>query len=149
MKMRNVIGTMSLGSSLAMGLALGLWLPTQMQAADQVKGAEKLMQLNRITTPAQAEALKPGDSVVMVCAKCKSVMMHNVTTEKGHIKIMTVGEKHLCPGCNTTIETVGVGKGPNGAHDVVKHVCKACGDDSVFCCATKPGSGATKGMEKK
>src|SRR5689334_16323795 len=105
MKMRNVIGTMSLGSSLAMGLALGLWLPTQMHAADQVKGAEKLMQLNRITTPAQAEALKPGDSVVMVCAKCKSVMMHNVTTEKGHIKIMTVGEKHLCPGCNTTIET--------------------------------------------
>ncbi len=148
MKMKN-IGKISLGSSLAIALAVGVWLPVRSPAADQVKGAEKLMQLNRITTPAQAEALKPGDSVVMVCTKCKSVMMHNVTTEKGHIKIMTVGEKHLCPGCNTTIETVGVGRGPNGARDEVKHVCKACGDDSVFCCATKPGSGATKGMEKK
>src|SRR5689334_13749788 len=145
MKIKN-IGKISLGSSLAVALALGVWLPIQSRAADQVKGAERLMQLNRITTPAQAEALKPGDSIVMVCTKCKSVMMHNVTKEKGHINVMTVGEKHLCPGCNTTIETVGFGK---GKHDEVKHVCKTCGDDSVFCCATKPGSGATKGMEKE
>ena len=60
MKMRKVIGTITVGSSLAIALAAGLWLPVQTQAADQVKGAEKLMQLNRITTPAQAEALKPG-----------------------------------------------------------------------------------------
>jgi hypothetical protein len=26
---------------------------------------------------------------------------------------------------------------------------KACGDDSAFCCATKPGSAPTKGMDKK
>jgi hypothetical protein len=31
----------------------------------------------------------------------------------------------------------------------LKHSCKACGDDSAFCCATKPGGGATKGMEKE
>jgi len=145
MKPRNVIGKISLGSSLAMVLAVGLWSPIPAPAADQVKGAQKLMELDRITTPAQAEALRPGDSVVMVCAKCKSVMMHNVTTEKGHIKVMTVGQKHLCPGCSSTIETVGFGK---GKHDEVKHVCTKCGDDSVFCCATKPGAGATKGMEK-
>jgi hypothetical protein len=48
---------------------------------------------------------------------CKSVMLHNVTTEKGHIKVMTVGEKYLCPGCNSTITTVGTGKGPNAAHN--------------------------------
>jgi hypothetical protein len=24
-----------------------------------------------------------------------------------------------------------------------------CGGESVFCCATKPGSGATKGMKEK
>jgi len=30
----------------------------------------------------------------------------------------------------------------------LKHSCKVCGDDSAFCCATKPGSRATKGMEK-
>ena len=145
MKTGNIIGKLSLTSSLAIALAVGIWLPTQTQAADQVKGAEKLMQLNRITTPAQAEALKAGDSVVMVCTKCKSVMMHNVTKEKGHIEVMTVGAKHLCPGCNSTIEVVGFGK---GKRDEVKHVCQSCGDDSVFCCATKPGSGATKGMEK-
>jgi hypothetical protein len=59
---------------------------------------------------------------------------------------MTVGEKHLCPGCSSTIEVVGVQK---GAHTELKHVCKACGDDSAFCCATKPGAGATHGMEKE
>ena len=59
---------------------------------------------------------------------------------------MTVGEKQRCPGCNSTIEVIWVGK---GKHDIVKHTSKACGDDSVFCCATKPGTGATKGMEKK
>ena len=53
---------------------------------------------------------------------------------------------HACAGCKSTIEVVGVQK---GAHTELKHSCKACGDDSAFCCATKPGSGSTKGMEKK
>ena len=103
--------------------------------------------LNEIKTQKEAEALKPGDTIAMVCAKCKSVMVHNVTTEKGHIKVMTVGEKHLCPGCNTYIKVAGEGK--RGPKDELKHVCEKCGADSVFCCATKPGSGATQGMEKK
>jgi len=112
-------------------------------AAEQMKGAQYLI---KITKPEQAEALKAGDTMAMVCAKCKSVVVHDVTTEKGHIKTMTVGEKHLCPGCDSTIEVVGTGK---GKHDEVKHVCGKCGDDSAFCCATKPGAGPTKGMEKK
>ena len=109
-------------------------------------GASELMNLKPITTRAEAEALKPGDAIAMACTKCKSIMVHNVTTEKGHIKVMTVGEKHLCPGCNSYIETVGRGK---GAKDELRHVCEKCGEDSVFCCATQPGTGATKGMEKK
>jgi hypothetical protein len=112
-------------------------------AADLVKGGERLITLNKIETKAEAEALKPGDTVAMACTKCKSVTVHNVTTEKGHIKTMTVGEKHLCPGCNSTIEVVRVGK---RAKDVVKHVCKSSGDASVFCCATKSSSKATPGM---
>ena len=144
--MKTCVGKILLGSSLAIALAVGIWSPVQAKAADQVKGAQKLMELKRITTPAEAEALKAGDAITMVCTKCKSVMLHNVTTEKGHIKLMTVGEKHLCPGCDSTIEVVGVGK---GKHDEVKHVCKTCGDDSVFCCASKPGSGATRGLEKE
>jgi hypothetical protein len=110
-----------------------------------MKGAEMLM-MKPINTEAQAEALKPGDSIAMACSMCKSVMVHNVSTEKGHIKVMTVGQKHLCPGCNSMITVVGTGK---GKHDKVTHVCEKCGTDSVFCCATKPGEGATKGMEKE
>jgi hypothetical protein len=142
----NLIYKFSLGSGVAVALAFAVWAPGSAGAADPVKGGERQLNLLGITTKAQAEALKPGDAIAMVCTKCKSVMVHNVTTEKGHIKVMTVGEKHLCPGCNTTIETVGVGK---AGKLEVKHVCTACGEDSIFCCATKPGSGTTKGMEKK
>ena len=128
----------------ASAFALGLMLAAgTVMAADQMKGAQRLMQ---IKTLAEADALKPGDTMVMVCAKCKSVMIHNVSTEKGHIKTMTVGEKHMCPGCESTITVVGTGK---GGHDEVKHTCEKCGDDSVFCCATKPGQGGTEGTEKK
>jgi hypothetical protein len=142
MKMTGIIHRIGFGISLA--LALGLWLPATTRAADQMKGGQLLMK--QIKTPAEAEALKPGDSIVMVCSKCKSVMMHTVSTEKGHVNTMTVGEKHMCPGCDSTITVVGTGK---GKHDVVKHTCEKCGDDSVFCCATTPGAGATKSMEKK
>jgi hypothetical protein len=141
----NLIYRFGLGSGVAVALAFAVWAPGSAGAADPVKGGERQLNLLGITTKAEAEALKPGDTIAMVCTKCKSVMVHNVTTEKGH-KVMTVGEKHLCPGCNTTIETVGVGK---AGKLEVKHVCKTCGDDSIFCCATKPGSGATKGMDKK
>ncbi len=141
MKMRRL----SCLAVLPLALALAASLPAVGRAADQKKGAEGLMG-KQILTPAEAEALKPGDSIVMACARCKSVMVHNVSIEKGHIKVMTIGQKHLCPGCESTIEVVGAGK---GKHDQVKHVCSKCGDDSVFCCAAKPGGGATKGMEKK
>jgi len=131
-------------SSLGLAMAFIGCLPRGAFAAEQMKGGQVLM-MKEIKTPAQAEALKPGDSMVMVCSKCKSVMVYNISTEKGHIKTMTVGEKHMCPGCESTIEVVGTGK---GKHDEVKHVCAKCGEDSVFCCATKPGAGSTKGMEK-
>jgi hypothetical protein len=121
-----------------------LAVPVASHAADQMKGAQMLM-MKQITTPAEAEALKPGDAITMVCTKCKSVMFHNVTTQKGHIQVMTVGQKHLCPGCDSTITVVGTGKGKRGE---VRHTCAKCGDDSVFCCATKPGEGKTHGMEK-
>jgi hypothetical protein len=61
------------GSSLALRLAAAVWLPVQTRAADQVKGGQKLTELNQINTKEEAEALKPGDAIAMVCAKCKSV----------------------------------------------------------------------------
>ncbi len=140
----------------AMGAAFALALAALLLATARaeepmkpMKGGEHLMMFHHVNTPAQAEELKPGDSIAMVCSMCKSVMVHNVTTEKGHIKIMTAGEKHLCPTCGSTITVVGTGKGLKGAHDMVKHVCEKCGGESVFCCATKPGGEATPGMEKQ
>lgn len=133
---------------LVIGLTVTAWLSPIANAADEMKpmkGGEHLMMLSNIKTRAEAEALKSGDSIAMVCAKCKSVMVQRVNIEKGHIKTMTVGEKHLCPGCKSTIRVVGTGK---GARDEVKHTCEKCGDDSTFCCATRPGSGPTEGMEK-
>lgn len=148
MKINNKVGKNILGASIAFALAMASSLQVTARADEPMKpmkGGEHLMMLNNIKTKVQAEELKPGDSVAMVCTKCKSVLVQNVTTEKGHIKTMTVGEKHLCPGCGSTITVVGVGK---GAKDEVKHVCEKCGSDSAFCCATKPGSDATKGMDE-
>ena len=148
MKTNNIVSNIKLGLAVAFALAIAVSLPGTARAAETMKpmkGAEHLVMLSRISTPAQAEELKAGDTIAMACSKCKSMMVHTVKTEKGHINIMTVGEKHMCPGCASVITTVGTG---HNAKSEVKHVCDKCGDDSVFCCATKPGSGSTKGMEK-
>ena len=142
----NLLGRIILGSRFAAALALAAWLSTPLHAAEDLKGYERSLQMRGISTKAQADALKPDDSIAMVCAKCKSVVIQTVTLEKGHIKHVTPGEKHLCPGCNSSITVIGNGKESTRA---VTHTCGSCGDGSAFCCATKPGSGATKGMEKK
>lgn len=82
-----------LGLAAAFGLAVAASLPVKAGAAETMKpmkGAEHLMMLNRINTLAQAEELKSGDTIAMACSKCKSMMVHAVKTEKGHINIMTV-----------------------------------------------------------
>lgn len=146
MRTKNIVTKIIFGTGAAFALALAVSLPGTARAAEQMKGGPHLKHLMGIKSEAEAEALKPGDAIAMACTKCKSVMVHNVTTEKGHITVMTVGSKHLCPGCNSTITVVGTGK---GKQDAVKHTCEKCGDDSIFCCATKPGAGATKNMEKE
>lgn len=147
MKRNNKVHTK--GLTAAFVLTLAAWFPWTARAQEPMKpmkGGEHLVMLTHITTTNQAEELKPGDTIAMVCTKCKSVMVHNVTTEKGHIQVMTVGEKHLCPGCNSMITVVGVGKGKKNE---VKHTCEKCGDKSVFCCASNPGGNPTKGMEEE
>ncbi len=97
--------------------------------------------LNHITT--QAEALKPGDSLEMACSKCKHIMVQQVTKDSSHVKLMTIGQKHSCV-CGGAVTVVGTGKGKS---EEVNHVCSKCGDDAMFVCAIKPGSGAIKDME--
>jgi hypothetical protein len=147
MNMNNISSkTIRLCFCMALAAMVAILSPAKARADDQMKGGPHMLHLQGIKTTAEAEALKPGETMAMVCTKCKSVMVNNVTTEKGHIKTMTVGEKHLCPGCDSTIKVVGVGKGKHGE---VRHSCEKCGDKSVFCCATKPGSAPTAGMEEE
>jgi len=124
-----------------------IWVSGTVRAADPAKGAQRLSELTVIKTVADAEALKPGDMIAMACAKCKSVAVTYVEkkTAKATEPFLKVGEKHLCPGCNAMMEVVGVQK---GTHTELKHVCKSCGDDSAYCCATRHGPGHTEGMEK-
>ena len=135
-------GTIGLSVGLAVVMAFAAWWPGAARAAEEMTAAQHLL-LQHITTQAQAEALKPGDSMSMACAKCKVVMVQTVTADKAHVKMMTVGEKVKCPGCDGTVEVVATGKG-TGKDAEVKHVCAKCGDDAMFCSATKPGSGAVK-----
>ena len=148
-----------LGAGVAIALTLTAWLPTTASAADDskpmkpMKGGEHMLMLQGVNTMQDVEALKTDDSIAMVCAKCKTVWVSRVKqgvkgaqllTEKG--QPMELIGTHACKGCNSTMTVVGHAKG-----DVteLKHSCGACGDDSAFCCATRPGSGSTKGMEKK
>lgn len=132
-----------LSSGLALSMAVGI-LPASVRAADQVKGAQLLMK--PIKTAEDIGKLEPGDMVAMSCPKCKSITVTYVETTKGQVKEEKATQKHLCPGCATTIKTEGTGK---SAKDVMKHVCKTCGSEDAFCCVLKKGSGPTKGMEKK
>lgn len=157
MKTLKTLSKTILGSSMLFAFAIAASLPHTVNAADDkpmkpMKGGEHQMMLG-IKTKQEVDALKTDDSVAMVCAKCKTVWVSRVKQgvkgaqllmEGGHPKEL-IGT-HACVGCNSTLTVVGVQK---GAHMELKHSCKACGDDSAFCCATKPGAGATKGMEEK
>jgi len=149
-----------LGAGVAFTIAMGSWLSgagcATSTGADQMKpmkGGEHLLMLNKIETTQDLNALKTDDSIAMVCSKCKTVWVTRVKQGvKGAQLLMEDGQPteligtHACKGCNSTLTVVSHAKG-----DIteLKHSCKACGDDSAFCCATKPGSGPTKGMEKK
>ena len=136
-----------LGSALALAMVAGLILASPLRAAEPVKGAQKLMEFKPIQTAQDLERLEPGDMLAMSCPKCKNVTVTYVETGvKRADATPKLTVKHLCPGCETTIETKGRGK---HAKDVVKHVCSKCGSKDAFCCVLKKGEGPTKGMEEK
>lgn len=138
--------TLVLATATTAFLGLGLSL----HAADehlQMKGGQHLVYLN---SPQGAANLKKGDTVAMVCAKCKNVTVVRVE-KKGGREFLKEGSKHACTGCSSEIVVVAMGnRGSDKQHlRDVKHVCKSCGDDSAFCCATQHGSGKMESMEKK
>ena len=158
--LKNLLAKFSLNSCLAIALIFAVWLTgtgcatnTGAEQMKPMKGGEHLLMLNPVNATQDLNALKTDDTVAMVCAKCKTVWTSRVKQGvKGAQLLNEQGQPtelvgtHACQGCSSTLTVVGHAKG-----DIVelKHSCKACGDDSAFCCATKPGSGATKGMEKE
>ena len=159
MKTIKTVSKNILGASMAFALAMAALLPLNTRADDEtkpmkpMKGGEHMLMLNKIETKQDLDALKTDDSVAMVCGKCKTVYVTRVKTGvKGAQLLNEHGQPkeligtHACASCGGTWTITGVGK---GATTELKHSCSACGDDSGFCCATKPGSGATKGMEKE
>ena len=142
------LSKISLGSGVVLVLALATWSSVATRAADETNVMQHPVGMKHIKTQAEAEALKPGDSIAMVCSMCKFAMVHTVSTDKSHIKLMTIGDKHKCDDCGGSVEVVGTGNG-KGKNEEVKHVCSKCGDDAMFVCATKPGSRAMKDMKKE
>lgn len=151
----NLLSKTFLGAGLAVAsLAFASGCATNSSTGDQMrpmKGGEHLLMLQGINTQAEAEAVRPDDSFAMVCGKCETVYVTRLKQgTKGAQLLMgpapteLIGT-HACAGCGGTWTITGVGK---GATTEFKHSCTMCGDDSGFCCATTPGSGPTKGMEK-
>ena len=130
----------------ALAIAGLMSLPTF--AFAQEKGATKLMQLKPIQTVADADAIQPGDMVVMSCPKCKDswVTIVQAPAKQGATAETKVVARHECPGCEHKFVTEGHGKAKT---DKIVHVCKKCGSEDAFCCVMKKGTGPTLGMEKK
>lgn len=122
------------------------WLPSS--ALAQEKGASKLIQLKPIETVADAEAVAPGDTMVMACPKCKNswVTIVEKPTKTGAQAESTTVQRHECPGCEHKYVTEGHGKAKT---EKLVHTCKKCGSEEAFCCVMKKGAKAMAGMEKK
>ena len=114
----------------------------------QEKGATKLFKLHAIKTFEDADAVQPGDPVVMSCPKCKDSWVTIVTpaAKTGAKPEEKTVARHECPGCERKYVTEGHGKAKT---DKLIHACKQCGSEDVFCCVMKKGAGPTPGMEKK
>ena len=96
--------------------------------------------LRQVTTTEDEESLRPGDAVAMVCTQCKSVVYLNLAWPDKAL-LNPLGENHPCPECKANIKRLRVGR----THQFkITHVCEKCGEDSVFCCATRKGATPTK-----
>src|SRR6185436_8286261 len=101
------------GLRLAAAAAIAIVLTYTSVAADikTGKGGAGDLLSKPISTVADIDALKPGDTVAMACPKCKSVYVTTVVKENKPAKTYELTtEKHACPGCGNTFEVTGHGK---------------------------------------
>jgi hypothetical protein len=128
---------------------LPLHASAQAETGTAKGGAGKLIQLKPIQTVADADAVEPGDMVVMSCPKSKDSWA-TVVPPPGKTGAMPDTKsvmRHECPGCEHKYVTEGHGKAKT---DKLVHTCKKCGSEDAFCCVMKKDKTApTPGMEKK
>lgn len=160
--------------NLVPGFALGALLLLTVMAAGcassggkptvRVTEEKKYILLNHVQDTSQPLDLKKGDAVAMACSKCKTIWYDSVDRSTTRFyypfgpspsrssfdysarPFPTWERRHYCPGCKSTITTTGSWKDRKAE---IKHTCTSCGDESVFCCATRKDTAATEGMEKK
>jgi hypothetical protein len=124
--MKSNIMNSLVGSGLALALVAVLWSPVVV-SAQQVKGAQLLVNTPVYVTAAAAPAAKP-----MACPKCTTEITSRVdASARGANKPVITVAKHMCGGCDTSIKTTGVGK---LAKDSVMHACSMGGNVPSGCC---------------
>lgn len=128
--------------SIALAVATVILIPVTSSAQDKGSakgGGQKLMQSKPVKTLEDLSAIKPGDMMVTACPKCKNVTVSYVeTTFKAMEPKDKVKTVHTCPSCKNSISVEGHGK---AKHDVVTHLCSACGSKEAFCCVVQKGKG--------
>jgi RNase P subunit RPR2 len=131
----------------------------------RVTEEKQYIRLTHVQDTSQPVNLKKGDATAMVCGKCKTVWYQGLNSPSSQFVYPaplrggiagSIGwqqqrwafhdwsQRHYCPSCKSTITTTGTWK---DRKETVKHTCDACGDDSVFCCATTPDGPPTAGMK--
>lgn len=137
------IGGVSAVATVALGVAIAFTALAHAQDKNHESRGEthdhdhtmKMTRMTQIKTQSEAEALKPGASIAMVCSRCKIVTVHPVGDDKSHAHMLAVGNTHTCPACDGKVTVEGTGRG-NGKYQEVMHVCAECGEDSMFVVAT-------------
>ena len=157
----------SLGAAVLLVLGMAGCASSGSKPSVRVVEEKGYIQLHHVQDTSQPLDLKKGDAAAMVCGKCKTVQYHRLTSpswgfpyglgrrpgtgnywawEEQRRAYENWSQRHYCPGCKSTITITGTWL---NRKETVKHNCEACGDDSVFCCATKKQAAPSDGMEPK
>jgi hypothetical protein len=106
-------------------LAMVAALPLRSSAAEQIKGAQKM-----VTGPA-VSSVAAAPVKAMSCPLCVDKQVTSSTAAgRGAFIKTTTSTQHLCPSCKTAIETLGRGK---QAAEIPVHSCSSGAVAS--CCA--------------
>lgn len=153
------------GALLAIAALAGCASPNG-KSAVRVTEEKQYIQPHHVRDTSQPVALKKGDAMAMACTQCRMVYrpVINPATwpypplwgsdsarcfsgwQRERLPAQDWSQRHYCPGCKSTITTTGTWL---NRKESVKHTCTACGDESLFCCATAKGAPPTGGMEIK